>query len=87
MPAFSTARFAASDAIKDDVSSPAIWRFLTPVRSRIHSSLVSTISERSSLLKILGGIYDPVPHIFPIICFLQTFILNFKYFDIQTILH
>ena len=38
-----------------------------PVRLRIHSSLVSTIFARSSLVTICSGTYEPVPMILVVI--------------------
>ena len=62
MPAFSIAVSAASYD-KSQVVSPsaAIWRLLMPVRVLIHSSLVSTIFDKSSLVSILAGSLYPVP--------------------------
>ena len=56
MPALSSARRAAAVA-RSEVSSPsaAMWRWRMPVRAAIHSSLVSTIFDRSSLVSTLSG--------------------------------
>jgi len=48
-PALASAADAAFAAIASTVSSsPAMWRVAMPTRLRIHSSLVSTIFDRSS---------------------------------------
>mmetsp|Transcript_112582 Transcript_112582/g.305655 ORF Transcript_112582/g.305655 Transcript_112582/m.305655 type:complete len:338 (+) Transcript_112582:626-1639(+) len=60
--AFSIARRPASAAIvTSDSSGRMMWRRLIPVRWKIHSSLVSMTSERSSLVTTLEGAADPVP--------------------------
>ena len=47
---------AAAVAMKAQVScAPAIWRWLMPVRSRIHSSDVSTLAASSALVTIRSG--------------------------------
>src|SRR5919106_1607775 len=60
--AISSARTDALSAMSE-VSSPsaAIRRSLIPVRSVIHSSVVSTIFSRSLLVRTLSGTYEPVP--------------------------
>src|SRR5689334_11262618 len=61
-PAAAIAFFAAA-APRSDVVSPsaAMWRFLMPVRAVIHSSVVSTIFARSSLVSTFAGRYPPTP--------------------------
>ena len=55
-PAAASARVAAWNARSPVVSpSAAMWRWRMPVRAAIHSSLVSTIFDRSSLVKIFSG--------------------------------
>ena len=48
---------------RSEVFSPsaAKWRRVIPVRSRIHSSVVSTVLESSSLVTIRSGRYEPTP--------------------------
>ena len=63
-PALSIAAFEAFRAISEVVSpSAAMRRRFMPDLPKIHSSLVSTIFERSSLVTILSGTYLPVPFI------------------------
>src|SRR3954451_442560 len=62
MPAESSALRAAAVASDAVVSpSPAMRRSLIPVRWTIHSSLVSTIFDRSSLVSRFSGRALPVP--------------------------
>ena len=50
----------AATAMSATVSSgPAIRRLAMPTRLRIHSSLVSTVLARSSLVTTLAGWYPP----------------------------
>ena len=79
-PVCASACLPASTAIDTVDSDSAIWRFSTPVRSRIHASFVSTIFDRSSLSMIFTGILDPVPHIFPIIISASLFTFVFILF-------
>ncbi len=62
MPLLRSASREAFSAI-ELVSSPsaAIWRLRMPVRSRIHSSLVSTMAVRSWFVSTFSGTYMPVP--------------------------
>src|SRR4051812_35916323 len=61
-PAAFIARVAAWLArVAVDSVDEAIRRSLIPVRCMIHSSLVSTIRERSSFVSRFSGTYDPVP--------------------------
>ena len=56
MPAAFSARRAACSASEELVSSgAAMWRRSMPVRVRIHSSLVSIVFARSSLVTIFSG--------------------------------
>src|SRR3989442_13875074 len=58
----SSARLAASSARSDDAcSGEAIRRSTMPVRSRIHSSEVSTIRSKSWFVSRVSGTYMPVP--------------------------
>ena len=57
-------------------SSFAICLCTTPVLSRIHWSLVSTIFARSLLSHTLSGAHEPVPHILPVIFFSMISVLN-----------
>ena len=62
MPAAASALRAASVASVAVVSpSPAIWRAWMPVRSTIHSWVVSTRSASSALVTRRGGSAEPVP--------------------------
>lgn len=55
-PAAASALAAACAASSSTGSSgPARWRVRMPTRLRIHSSLVSTMPARSSLVRILAG--------------------------------
>mmetsp|Transcript_42095 Transcript_42095/g.91741 ORF Transcript_42095/g.91741 Transcript_42095/m.91741 type:complete len:254 (+) Transcript_42095:708-1469(+) len=64
MLAFSRARLAASAEMDSrDSSGPSTWRRRMPVRCEIHSSLVSRMSVRSSLVTQVFGAQDPVPMI------------------------
>lgn len=55
-PAFARALPAAWKASSSTGSSgPAMWRVLMPTRDRIHSSLVSTMAARSSLVITFAG--------------------------------
>ncbi|WP_461962951.1 hypothetical protein [Curtobacterium sp. 24E2] len=55
-PASARALRPASIAIDVTLSSgPAMWRVWIPVRVRIHSSLVSTMVESSSLVRMRSG--------------------------------
>src|SRR5262245_48991396 len=64
MRAISSARLHASSARSDEACSGAAMRRSTiPVRSRIHSSEVSTIRSRSWLVSRPSGTYMPVPAI------------------------
>ena len=62
MPAVSRARVAASTA-RSEVTTPssAKWRASMPVRSRIHSSVVSTLSSNHVFGTRRGGRTDPTP--------------------------
>src|SRR5262245_3044821 len=61
-PAISSARCDANSARSDAFSSgPTMRRSEIPVRSRIHSSEVSTIRSRSKLLSTRSGTCMPVP--------------------------
>src|SRR5580658_2230785 len=61
-PASSRARCPARTPRSDVAcSSEAILRSRIPLRARIHSSEVSTIRARSSLVKMRSGAYEPVP--------------------------
>jgi hypothetical protein len=61
-PALFIACFAASTHMSEVVWSGATQcRRSTPVRVRIHSSLVSTIFSRSKLVSTFSGRYRPVP--------------------------
>src|SRR3989344_5248404 len=56
------ARRAATSAMLPVVSSAAaIWRSRMPVRSTIHSLVVSTIFSRSALVRIFFGRLLPAP--------------------------
>src|SRR5262245_24126131 len=60
--AASSARSAAATARSDEAcSGAAIRRSRIPVRSRIHSSLVSTMRSKSALVSTRSGTYIPVP--------------------------
>ena len=64
-PAISSAFLEASAASEVRDSSPEMTCLLPmPVRVRIHSSLVSTSSERSSLVRYCAGTAMPTPAIF-----------------------
>ena len=64
MPEDSSALRAACTVMEVKVSPSAMWRRREiPVREVIHSSLVSTILARSSLVTILDGAAYPVPTI------------------------
>src|SRR4051812_38656651 len=64
MFAASSARRAASTARSDEAcSGAAMRRSRIPVRSRIHSSLVSTMRSKSALVSTRSGTYMPVPTI------------------------
>ena len=54
----------------------AICLCTTPVLSRIHASLVSTILARSLLSHTLSGTQEPVPHILPVIFFSMISVLH-----------
>jgi len=58
-PAIAIARRA--DSIDSDAVVPPTCRRLMPVRSTIHSSLVSIIAERSSLVSTFSGSAVPQP--------------------------
>ena len=60
-PAFSSARRPACTAMDTVVSSVMMCRLATPVRSCIHSSLVSTSLAISLLSIIYDGVHAPVP--------------------------
>ncbi len=61
-PAISSARRAAGMQMSVSASSSAaIRRSLIPVRSRIHSSFVSTSFERSSFVSTRSGTCTPSP--------------------------
>src|SRR3990172_6479119 len=61
-PALSSASLAAANPIEADVSfGLATRRSRMPVRVTIHSSLVSTVRERSALVTTLLGTYLPQP--------------------------
>ena len=63
-PAASIAlRAAAVASVAVDSSLPAMRRSRMPVRCTIHSSLVSTIFDRSSLVSLRSGTLLPVPAI------------------------
>ena len=61
IPAFSSACRAAPTHMSVWVSVVQWWRVWMPVRVVIHSSLVSTILARSSLVTIFAGAKRPVP--------------------------
>src|SRR5215472_17147401 len=50
---------AATDMSATVSSGPAIRLLAIPTRLRIHSSLVSTVAARSSLVTIFAGWYPP----------------------------
>ena len=81
MPAFSNALFPAKIARLVVFSSFATLLSLIPERLLIHSSLVSTILDKSSFVTICSGTALPVPIILAVILFTSIF----KYFDNQTI--
>ena len=62
-PLFSRARRAAATPMSVAVSVVHTWRCFTPTRFVIHSSEVSTMWERSSLVRIFSGAKLPVPRI------------------------
>src|SRR5262245_27514493 len=62
MPASSKARCAARLANVDvDVPTSAMRRVLMPVRSTIHSSVVSTRRSKSALVSSPSGASEPIP--------------------------
>src|SRR3984957_8984850 len=62
--AWASASRAAAVPMKAAVSNGAAkWRWRMPVRSRIHSSVVSTVRDRSSLVTIRSGKEPPTPAI------------------------
>ena len=68
-PASSRAAKAALAAMSDEASSAAaIRRLLMPVRVLIHSSFVSTVFARSSLVRTLSGTQPPTPVITALFC-------------------
>jgi len=60
-PDIASASFTAETASPVAVSSTATWRERMPVRLLIHSSLVSTICARSSLVTTFSGTHLPMP--------------------------
>ena len=76
-PERSMAIFAALAPITADVSSDPFGihlRSLIPVRSCIHSSLVSIIFDKSSLVTTLSGTYFPNPIIFELyMCYYSVY--------------
>jgi hypothetical protein len=54
-----------ADSTESDAVDPPTWRRLIPVRSVIHSSLVSIIAERSSLVSTFSGNAVPQPMMRP----------------------
>ena len=67
IPAQARARRAASSA-RSVVSTCDSWRFRIPVRSMIHSSLVSMSRSRSALDSDTGGTHLPHPVISARVC-------------------
>ena len=63
MPAIAIARRA--DATESDAVEPPMCRRLMPVRSVIHSSLVSIIVDKSALVSTFSGNAVPQPMMRP----------------------
>ena len=54
-------RAAGIESASVDVPRSTHWRTSTPLRSRIHSSLVSMMVASMSLVIRVGGMLEPLP--------------------------